>query len=91
QVPAVLFAGVTIVISPLISLMQDQVAQLKAQGIAAEYINNSVAWEQQKDTYDALFQGRLKLLYVAPEKALQRDFIDRISNCNISLFAIDEA
>ncbi|WP_139119089.1 DNA helicase RecQ [Pseudoalteromonas sp. BMB] len=91
QVPAALFAGVTIVISPLISLMQDQVAQLKAQGIAAEYINNSVAWEQQRDIYDALFQGRLKLLYVAPEKALQRDFIERISNCNISLFAIDEA
>ncbi|MEJ6475812.1 DNA helicase RecQ [Pseudoalteromonas piscicida] len=91
QVPAVLLDGITIVISPLISLMQDQVAQLKAQGIAAEYINNSVAWEQQREIYDALYQGQLKLLYVAPEKALQRDFIERISGCNISLFAIDEA
>ena len=62
---------------PLISLMQDQVAQLKAQGVAAEYINNSVAWEQQRATYEGLQQGTVKLLYVAPEKALQRDFIER--------------
>ncbi|RXF07270.1 DNA helicase RecQ [Pseudoalteromonas sp. PS5] len=91
QVPAVLLPGVTLVISPLISLMQDQVAQLKAQGIAAEYINNSVAWEQQRDIYDRLYNGDITLLYVAPEKALQREFIDRIAGCHISLFAIDEA
>ncbi|WP_419147060.1 DNA helicase RecQ [Pseudoalteromonas 'SMAR'] len=91
QVPALLFEGVTVVISPLISLMQDQVAQLKAQGVAAEYINNSVAWEQQRATYEGLQQGTVKLLYVAPEKALQRDFIERLSSCNVALFAIDEA
>ncbi|KZN41381.1 ATP-dependent DNA helicase RecQ [Pseudoalteromonas luteoviolacea NCIMB 1942] len=91
QVPALMLPGVTIVISPLISLMQDQVSQLQAQGISAEFVNNSIDWQQQQSIYQRLHNGEIKLLYVAPEKVLQRDFIDRLSNLNLSLFAIDEA
>ncbi|WP_440589551.1 DNA helicase RecQ [Pseudoalteromonas luteoviolacea] len=91
QVPALMLPGVTIVISPLISLMQDQVAQLQAQGIAAEFVNNSVEWQQQQQIYQRLHAGEIKLLYVAPEKVLQREFLERLSSLPLALFAIDEA
>ncbi len=91
QVPALLLNGLTLVISPLISLMQDQVAQLCALGLPAAYINNSVEREQQQLIYQQLHRGELKLLYVAPEKALQRDFLERLGHLNLSLIAIDEA
>ncbi|WP_080760340.1 DNA helicase RecQ [Pseudoalteromonas luteoviolacea] len=91
QVPALMLQGVTIVISPLISLMQDQVAQLQAQGIAAEFVNNSVEWQQQQQIYQRLHNGEIRMLYVAPEKVLQRDFLERLSNIPLALFAIDEA
>ena len=91
QIPALVLEGVTIVISPLISLMQDQVAQLQALGVKAAYVNNSLAREEQQRVYQQLHQGLIKLLYVAPEKVLQRDFLERLSHLKISLFAIDEA
>ncbi|WP_192506073.1 DNA helicase RecQ [Pseudoalteromonas aurantia] len=91
QVPALVLDGITLVVSPLISLMQDQVTQLQALGVAAEYINNSVPKEQQQAIYQRLHHDQVKLLYVAPEKVLQYDFIERMRHLKISLFAIDEA
>ncbi|WP_372588592.1 DNA helicase RecQ [Pseudoalteromonas xiamenensis] len=91
QVPALALSGLTVVVSPLISLMQDQVAQLQALGVAAEFINNSVAREDQVEIYRRLHEGEIKLLYVAPEKVLQREFIERLHHLPLSLFAIDEA
>jgi ATP-dependent DNA helicase RecQ len=83
--------GVTVVISPLISLMQDQVAQLKALGVQAAYINNSLPFEEQQAVYQQLHYGQIKLLYVAPEKVLQHEFLERLSHLKLALFAIDEA
>ncbi|MFC3033506.1 DNA helicase RecQ [Pseudoalteromonas fenneropenaei] len=91
QVPALVMSGLTVVVSPLISLMQDQVAQLQALGIAAEFINNSVQRDEQQIIYQRLHQGEIKLLYVAPEKILQYEFLERLQHLPIALFAIDEA
>lgn len=91
QVPALLLDGVTVVISPLISLMQDQVAQLRALGVQAAYINNSLPFEEQQAVYQQLHYGQIKLLYVAPEKVLQHEFLERLSHLKLALFAIDEA
>ena len=83
--------GVTVVISPLISLMQDQVAQLRALGVPAAYINKSLPFEEQQAVYQQLHYGQIKLLYVAPEKVLQHEFLERLSHLKLALFAIDEA
>ncbi|MBU2969407.1 DNA helicase RecQ [Pseudoalteromonas sp. C2R02] len=91
QIPALLMPGLTIVISPLISLMQDQVAQLKAAGVSAAYINQSQSYQEQQEIFQQLYCGEIKLLYVAPERILQNAFLERIRHLNISLFAIDEA
>jgi len=91
QVPALILDGVTVVISPLISLMQDQVAQLRALGVQAAYINNSLPCEEQQAVYQQLHYGHIKLLYVAPEKVLQHEFLERLSHLKLALFAIDEA
>ncbi|MGO3917411.1 MAG: DEAD/DEAH box helicase, partial [Pseudoalteromonas sp.] len=91
QVPALALDGVTVVISPLISLMQDQVSQLRALGVQAAYINNSLNRDEQQKIYQQLHNGLIKLLYVAPEKVLQHEFKERLSHLKISLFAIDEA
>ncbi|WP_064667936.1 DNA helicase RecQ [Pseudoalteromonas prydzensis] len=91
QVPALALSGLTVVISPLISLMQDQVSQLRALGVKAAYINNSLNRDEQQQIYQQLHSGLIKLLYVAPEKVLQHEFKERLSHLNISLFAIDEA
>ncbi len=91
QVPALILDGVTVVISPLISLMQDQVAQLRALGVQAAYINNSLPFEEQQAVYQQLHYGQIKLLYVAPEKILQHEFLARLSHLKLALFAIDEA
>ncbi|BDF96505.1 ATP-dependent DNA helicase RecQ [Pseudoalteromonas sp. KAN5] len=91
QVPALALSGLTVVISPLISLMQDQVSQLQALGVKAAYINNSLNRDEQQQIYQQLHSGLIKLLYVAPEKILQHEFKERLGHLNISLFAIDEA
>ncbi len=91
QIPALVLEGLTIVISPLISLMQDQVAQLKGFGVNAECINQSQTREEQQAIYQQLHNNEIKLLYVAPERALQYEFLERLGYLNIALFAIDEA
>ncbi|MBD2768876.1 DNA helicase RecQ [Hymenobacter sp. BT664] len=91
QIPAVVSEGTCIVVSPLIALMKDQVEALKANGIAAAYINSSVGQAEANDIARAAVSGHLKLLYVSPEKLLSEGFLQFLNRVNISLFAIDEA
>ncbi len=91
QIPALYFEGVTIVISPLIALMKDQVDALKARGVAAGFLNSSLTRAEQNDVEKALFFGEYKLLYVSPERLMMKGFQDTLSDCDISLFVIDEA
>lgn len=91
QVPALVFDGITIVVSPLISLMQDQVQQLTAQGVKAAYLNSSQDVEESQQISDQLFRGELDLLYVAPERLLKPYFLNSLQNVKVSLIAVDEA
>ncbi|RLV58957.1 DNA helicase RecQ [Parashewanella curva] len=91
QVPALLLPGLTIVVSPLISLMKDQVDSLLQTGVAAAYLNSSLEREQISDIFRRLNQGEIKLLYVSPERLMNGDLLAHLSNLTISLFAIDEA
>ncbi len=91
QLPALLLPGVTVVVSPLMSLMKDQVDGLQAMGIAADFVNSSLAREQVLDVFRRLRDGQVKLLYVAPERLLQEQFLQRLGDVGVSLFAIDEA
>jgi len=91
QLPALVLPQVTVVVSPLMSLMKDQVDALKANGIAAEFLNSSISREQMLDVLNRLRFGELKLLYLAPERLLQQDFMQRLQDVGVSLFAIDEA
>ncbi len=91
QIPALVLPGLTVVVSPLISLMKDQVDALVASGVSATFINSSLSKEQLLDTYRQLQDQRYKLLYVAPERLMQLDFIERMRGLEVSLFAIDEA
>lgn len=89
QLPALALEGTTIVISPLIALMKDQVDSLKANGVMASFFNSSQAYEEQQEVINNLKNGRLKLLYVAPESLPLLNYI--LSSIKISLFAVDEA
>ena len=91
QIPALVREGICIVISPLISLMKDQVDTLQACGVPAAYLNSSLSYQEQNNIINALHRGELKLLYVAPERLLRPDFIARLQHLPINLFAIDEA
>ncbi len=91
QIPAILLPGTTIVISPLIALMEDQVTNLKINGIKAAYYNSSLSSIEARNTLRMLHNGELDLLYISPERLLTSSFMDRISDIHINLFAIDEA
>lgn len=93
QIPALIFDGLTVVISPLISLMKDQVDALRVAGIPAAYLNSSLSSEEYSAVYSDLTNGRLKLLYIAPERLFnnEQQFISFLKELNVSLFAIDEA
>lgn len=91
QIPALIFDGGTIVISPLIALMQDQVDALKKRNIAAEFINSTVSKENRKKRLHNFVNGKIKLLYVTPERFRKKEFVDEIKKAKISLLAIDEA
>jgi len=91
QIPAMLRDGVGVVISPLIALMQDQVAALKQFGVAAAFLNSSLDLDTMRAIEGQLRQGALKLLYVAPERLVNPRFLDLLSSLKIGLFAIDEA
>ncbi|WDE11739.1 DNA helicase RecQ [Thalassomonas haliotis] len=91
QLPAVMLPGVTIVISPLIALMKDQVDSLTHQGIAAAFVNSSLDQQTINGIFRRLGNNEIKLLYVAPERLTQGYFLQGLADLNISLFAIDEA
>lgn len=91
QIPAVLLNGITIVISPLISLMKDQVESLKAVGISAAFLNSSLNAAEQLEIENKTIAGNIKLLYISPEKLVSDDFEVLLNKLEISLFAIDEA
>ena len=91
QVPALLLPGITIVISPLISLMQDQVKSLNEAGIHAGYINSSLTEAQISKVYSRTIEGGFKILYVAPERLESYEFLDFASKVDISMVTVDEA
>jgi ATP-dependent DNA helicase RecQ len=91
QIPALCFSGVTLVISPLIALMKDQVDALAARGIEATVINSTLTWPEQKERLDGMRGGKYKLVYVAPERFRAESFLNALDGIEISLFAVDEA
>lgn len=91
QIPALLLEGVTLVISPLISLMRDQVMALKNAGVAAAYINSSLTPAQIRLVYRNIQSGMYKIIYVAPERLLTDGFLEAIQARKVSLVTVDEA
>ncbi|MGB8218506.1 MAG: DNA helicase RecQ [Candidatus Methanoperedens sp.] len=91
QYPSLLFKGLTIVVSPLISLMKNQVDSLRSNGIRAEYINSSLNYEEIIKIKSDLLQNKVRLLYIAPERMTIPAFLSFLKGLKISLFAIDEA
>ncbi|PSL34424.1 RecQ-like ATP-dependent DNA helicase [Planomicrobium soli] len=91
QIPALVMEGTTIVISPLISLMKDQVDALTAAGIPAAYINSSLGFEEVRETLHNVQQGTVKLLYIAPERLDSQIFLDELQGVHVPLIAVDEA
>ncbi|MBQ2869040.1 MAG: RecQ family ATP-dependent DNA helicase [Akkermansia sp.] len=91
QLPALCREGLTVVVSPLIALMKDQVDALQARGIPAAAVNSSLGAEEYRQVMQALRQGELKIIYVAPERFAQESFMSLLRGLQISLLAVDEA
>jgi ATP-dependent DNA helicase RecQ len=91
QLPALLLEGTTVVVSPLIALMKDQVDTLQRRGISATLINSSLTPGEQRERIQALARGEFKLVYIAPERFRSRSFLEALGQCTIALFAVDEA
>lgn len=91
QIPALHRPGVGIVVSPLISLMKDQVDSLQENGVQAAFYNSSLKAGEAREVLRRLHKGELDLLYIAPERLMSSDFLDRLNDVPIALFAIDEA
>ncbi|NNJ16838.1 DNA helicase RecQ [Pseudomonas putida CSV86] len=91
QVPALLRNGLAVVVSPLIALMEDQVATLDELGVAAASLNSTMSPEQQRELAGRIRRGELKMLYLAPERLVQPRMLDFLRDLDIALFAIDEA
>jgi len=91
QIPALILEGITLVVSPLISLMQDQVDSLNSLGISAVYINSTLSFNDMMDVYECINRGDYKIIYVTPERFESIEFIERIKSENIAHIAIDEA
>jgi ATP-dependent DNA helicase RecQ len=91
QLPAMLLDGVTVVVSPLIALMQDQVDQLQARGLPATFINSTLSDAERADRQRRLRGGEYKLVYVAPERFRSGAFVEALQEARIALYAIDEA
>lgn len=91
QVPALMFEGGTIVVSPLIALMQDQVDALRRKNIPAGFINSTLSKDEREKRLDEFINGKIKLLYVTPERFRKKEFTANLKKIDISLFAVDEA
>ncbi|MCX7922082.1 MAG: DNA helicase RecQ [Clostridia bacterium] len=91
QIPALLFEGTTLVISPLISLMKDQVDALNDFGIPSTYINSSLSYSELRERLNLAARGKFKLLYIAPERLESEQFRELLNSISVSLLAIDEA
>jgi len=91
QIPAVTLPGTCVVVSPLISLMKDQVEGLRSNGISAAFINSAIDSREQLQVEEAFYSGQLNLLYVSPEKLVSGNFVSILKRGKINLFAIDEA
>ena len=91
QLPALLLDGLTVVISPLIALMKDQVDALQQVGVAAARLDSSVEYQQVQQIYRSMADGSLKILYIAPERLANERFLARLRNVSIDLLAVDEA
>src|SRR5687768_16979811 len=89
QLPALMLDGVTLVISPLIALMKDQIDFLKSKGIAAERLDSTLEFEESKRVLNDLSNNRLKLLYIAPERLASERFLQTLKRLDISLLAVD--
>ncbi|MFH1798271.1 MAG: DNA helicase RecQ [Candidatus Omnitrophota bacterium] len=91
QLPALLREGMAVVVSPLISLMKDQVDTLKDMGIQADFLNSSLTYGQQNLVIDEIRRGKIKLLYISPERLQNEETIDLLNYVKLSFFAVDEA
>ncbi len=91
QIPALVLGGLTLVVSPLISLMKDQVDQLCANGVAAACLNSSLSREEQQQVIDGCRSGQIRLLYIAPERLMMDNFLDQLARWNPVMLAVDEA
>jgi ATP-dependent DNA helicase RecQ len=91
QLPALAMEGLTVVVSPLIALMKDQVQSLQSNGIEAAYLNSSLQANEEQIIIEQLEKGQIKLLYVAPERLFSKNFLQRLHDFKVCLFAIDEA
>ena len=91
QVPAMLLSGITLVISPLISLMQDQVKALNEAGVDVAFINSSLSEKELNDTFKNAYKGHYKIIYVAPERLMSEGFISFAKSVEISMVTVDEA
>ncbi|KHS98209.1 ATP-dependent DNA helicase RecQ [Pectobacterium brasiliense] len=91
QIPALVMDGLTLVVSPLISLMKDQVDQLQAYGVSAACLNSTQTREQQLEVMAGCRTGQIKLLYIAPERLTTDSFLDHLAHWKIALIAVDEA
>jgi len=91
QIPALVMDGLTLVVSPLISLMKDQVDQLMAAGVEAGCLNSTQTREQQQEVMAGCRTGRIKMLYIAPERLMMGDFMEQLQQWNPAMLAVDEA
>ena len=91
QLPALARDGVTLVVSPLIALMKDQVDQLTASGVSATFLNSTLDPAENRSRLDSIRAGEVKLVYLAPERLMSGDFLSVVRNWNVTAIAIDEA
>jgi ATP-dependent DNA helicase RecQ len=91
QLPAILLDGVTVVVSPLVALMKDQVDALVARGLSATLINSTISLAEQQQRIRRMREGEYKLVYIAPERFRSRSFLEALGQVTIALFAVDEA
>ncbi len=91
QIPGLMFDGLTIVISPLIALMKDQVDDAVTKGIPAAFLNSTLASEEISEIYSRLYRNEIKLLYISPERLAVEGYLEKLQKMNVAFFAIDEA